>query len=72
MDRQTLLDALRDGGVEIALNDGDRVKIPSREFCVVDDSAAHVLYRDAAGKYRTKIVSLVCMTSISPIQGAAG
>lgn len=53
------------------MNDGSRYEIASIEMAVVDDIAAHVLYRDADGKYRTHILALVCMVGIEPLTHAA-
>ena len=67
MDRDTLMDAVRLGPVEISMNDGQKIIVPSSEFCVVDDIAAHILYRSEDGTLKTKIASLVCMATVTPI-----
>jgi hypothetical protein len=67
MDRDTLMDAVRLGPVEISLNDGQKIIVPSSEFCVVDDIAARVLYWADDGSMKTKIAALVCMTTITPV-----
>lgn len=67
MDRETLMTAIRKGPVEIAMNDGKKIIVPNLEFCVVDDIAAHVLYRADDGKWRTQIASLVCITTVSQL-----
>ena len=36
----TLMDAVRQGPVELSMNDGQKLVIPSPEFCLVDDVAA--------------------------------
>ena len=64
MDRQTVMDAVRLGPVEISMNDGQKLVVPGSEFCVVDDIAAHILYRDEDGSMKTKIAALVCMTTV--------
>jgi hypothetical protein len=53
------------------MNDGQKITIPSSEFCLVDDIAAHILYRRDDGSYHTKIASLVCMATITPISSAS-
>jgi len=68
VDRETLLNAVRGGPVAVSMDDGQRIVIPSTEFCLVDDIAAHVLYRDDAGAWKTKIASLVYMTAITPLE----
>jgi len=68
MDRETLLQAVREGPVEVSMNDGQKLIIPGAEFCVVDDIAAHVLYRAEDGSWKTKIASLVCMATVTPIE----
>lgn len=70
MDRDTLMDALRLGPVEVSMNDGQKITIPGIEFCVVDDIAAHILYRTEDGSLRTKIAALVCMATITPVESA--
>ncbi|MEQ1829658.1 MAG: hypothetical protein ABL921_27090 [Pirellula sp.] len=67
MDRDTLLDAIRKGPIRVHMNDGQHFDILNLEMAVVDDIAAHVLTRNDDGKYRTKILSLVCMVSIESI-----
>jgi hypothetical protein len=67
MDRETLMGAVRLGPVEVSMNDGQKLTIPGVEFCIVDDIAAHILYRDEDGSWKTKIASLVCMSTITPI-----
>ena len=64
MDRETLMEAISKGPVTVVMNTGDRFEIPSRDFAIVDEIAAHVLMRDADGKYRAKILSLVTMSII--------
>jgi len=68
VDRDTLMNAVREGPVEVSLNDGQKLAIPGVEFCVVDDVAAHVLYRADDGSWKTKIAALVCMTTITPVE----
>ena len=70
MDRESLMDAVRNGPVEITMNDGQKLVIPGIEFCVVDDIAAHILYRADDGSYKTKIAALVCMNTITPIESS--
>lgn len=71
MDRLTLTNAIKASPVRVTMNDGSRYEIASIEMAVVDDIAAHVLYRDADGKYRTHILALVCMVGIEPLTHAA-
>lgn len=68
MDRQTLLESVKKSPVRITMNDGSHYEILSTEMAVVDEIAAHVLYRDSDGKYRTRILALVCMVSIEPLE----
>ena len=70
MDRETLMAAVRQGPVEVSMNDSQKLMIPGIEFCVVDDIAAHVLYRAEDGSFKTKISALVCMTTVTPIESA--
>ncbi len=71
MDRETLMNAVRQGPVEVAMNDGQKITIPGIEFCLVDDIAAHILYRREDGSFHTKIASLVCMATITPLSSAS-
>ena len=64
MDRETLLDAIKEGSVRIHMNDGRNFDIPSAEFALVDSTAAHVLIKNSHGRFRARILSLVCMTQI--------
>lgn len=66
MDRETLMEAIRSGPIEVTMNDGQTYTIESPEFCIVDDIAAHVLTQREDGSWKAKILSLVCMTSITP------
>ena len=70
MDRETLMNTVRQGPVEVSMNDGQKLTIPGVEFCVVDDIAAHILYRAEDGSLKTKIAALVCMTTITPIESS--
>jgi len=72
MDRETLLDAVRAGPVEVTMNDGQTFEIPGIEFCIVDDIAAYVLTRREDGSWKAKILALVCMTAITPLTSQAG
>jgi hypothetical protein len=67
MDRETLLDAIKQGPVRVHMNDGRSFEIPSMEFAIVDSIAAHVLIKEPDGKYRARILSLVCMTEIEKL-----
>lgn len=71
MDRETLMDAVRRGPVEVAINDGQKLTIQGMEFCVVDDVAAHVLYRSEDSSWTTRIAALLCMTTITPIESSS-
>ncbi|MCA9262767.1 MAG: hypothetical protein KDA60_02920 [Planctomycetales bacterium] len=70
MDRDTLMDAVRLGPVEISMKDGQKIVVPGSEFCVVDDIAAHILYRAEDGSMKTKTAALVCMATITPIESS--
>ena len=70
MDRETVMEAIRRGPIEITMNDGQKIIVPNSEFCVVDDIAAHILYRAEDGSMKTKIAALVCMTSITPVDAS--
>ncbi len=68
MDRDTLMEAIRQGPIEVSMNDGQKLIIRGVEFCVVDDIAAHILYRAEDGSWKTKIAALVCMATIAPLE----
>lgn len=70
MDRETLMDAVQRGPVEISMNDGQKITIPGIEFCVVDDVAAHILYRAEDGSWKTRIAAMDCMTTITLIESS--
>jgi len=70
MDRDTLMEAIRQGPIEVSMNDGQKLAIQGVEFCVVDDTAAHILYRAEDGSWKTKIAALVCMATIAPLESA--
>jgi hypothetical protein len=71
MNRQTLVDAIKAGPVRVFMNDGTSCEIPTIEMAIVDEIAAFVLTRDLDGKYRARILALVCMTTIEPLTHAA-
>jgi hypothetical protein len=70
VDRETLLNAIKEGPVVVHMNDGSRYEIPSVEFATVSDIAAAVLVKDADGKWRHRLLSLVCMCSVEPLAAA--
>jgi len=71
MDRETLTDAINEGPVQVTMNNGSTFVIPSPEFVIVDQTAAHVLTKVDGGKYRARILALVCMVSIEKLESAA-
>jgi hypothetical protein len=70
VDRETLLAAIREGPIVVHMNDGSRYEIASAEFATVSDIAAAVLVKDADGKLRHRLLSLVCMFSVEPLAAA--
>ncbi len=70
MDRETLLNAIKEGPVVVKMNDGSRYEIPSIEFATVGDIAAYVLVRDGDGKLRARSLALVCMCSVEGAHAA--
>ncbi len=72
MDRETLMDAIHEGPVRVTMNDGQAFLIPSSEFAIVDETAAHVLTKEGHGKYRARILALVCMTHIEKLNLTTG
>ncbi len=71
MDRETLNDAIQGGPIRVTMNTGQSFEIPSRDHAIVDSIAAHVLTKDADGKYRARILALVCMVSIEKLEPSA-
>ncbi len=71
MDRQTLIEEAKQGAIRVFMNDGTWHDIPSLEGCLVDQIAARVLYRDDAGTWRTKVLSLACMSRIEHLVAEA-
>lgn len=71
MDRETLNDAIQGGPIRVTNNTGQSFEIPSRDHAIVDSIAAHVLTKDADGKYRARILALVCMVSIEKLEPSA-
>lgn len=71
MDRQTLLEEVKQGPIRVFMNDGSYHDIPSVEHCLVDQIAARVLYRDDSGIWRTKVLALVCMSRIEHLVAQA-
>ncbi len=67
MDRSTVSELLNLTPVTIAMNDGQKITVDNQEMIWVDDIAAHVIYRAADGKLRTRVLALVCMCSIEPV-----
>ena len=71
MDRETLNDAIQGGPIRVTMNTGQSFEIPSRDHAIVDSIAAHVLTKDADGKYRARILAIVCMVSIEKLEPSA-
>ncbi len=70
MDRETLMQAIIAGPIRVTMNTGQEFEIPSRDHAIVDSTAAHVLTKDKDGKYRARILALVCMVSIEKLEPA--
>lgn len=68
MDRDELVNLIRQGPVRVRMNNGDIYDIPDREFGVVGDLHAAVLVRDDDGLLRARVLSLVCMCSAEPYE----
>jgi hypothetical protein len=66
MDRQELNKLIAEGAVRITMNSGRTFDITSREFALVSDIAAYVLYRAEDGKLRTAVLPLVTMSVVEP------
>lgn len=77
MDRQTLLAEVKQGPINDFMKDGTWHDIPpvefcpSVEYCLVDQIAARVLYRDDAGVWLTRVLTLVCMCRIEHLLAQA-
>jgi hypothetical protein len=67
MDREELTSLIAEGPVRITMNNGRVFDIPNREFAVVSDIAAHVLYRAEDGKLKAAMLPLVTMNVVEPI-----
>jgi len=70
MDRETLLNAIKEGPVVVKMIDGSQYEIPSIEFATVGDIAAYVLEKDSDGKLRARSLALVCMCSVEAAHAA--
>lgn len=68
MDREELMKVIRQGPVRITMNNNQTFHVPDREFAIVDDIAAHVLYRETNGKMRTVILPLVTMAVVEQLE----
>lgn len=71
MDREALVNLIRQGPVRVTMNNGEQYEIPNSEFGIVSDLHAVILVRDAQGVLREKILSLVCMCSAEPFELAS-
>jgi hypothetical protein len=49
------------------MNNGRTFDIPNREFAIVSDIAAHVLYRAEDGKLKAAVLPLVTMSVVEPM-----
>ena len=70
MDRDQLIELIRQGPVRVRMNNGDVWDIPSSEFGIVGDLHAAILHRDPDGVLRSKILSLVCICSAESMEVA--
>jgi len=68
MDREELMKVIRQGPVRITMNNNQTFDVPDQEFAIVDDVAAHVLYRAPDGKMRTVILPLVTMAVVEQLE----
>jgi len=71
VDRVTLTEAIKNGPVELFVNDDSRFVIQSSEFAIVDKRAAYVLTKDSDGEMRTRILSLANITRIEVLDTAS-
>ena len=67
MDREELLEILRQGPTRIRMNDGRFYDVQSTEFVSVSDIAAAVLFRHDDGKLRHVYLPLVTMSAVEPL-----
>jgi hypothetical protein len=68
VDREELTNLIAEGPVRITMNSGRTFDIPNREFAIVSDIAAHVLYRAEDGKKKAAVLPLVTMSVVEPIE----
>jgi len=71
VDRQTLTDLIAASPVRVRMNSGQTFEISGPELAIVDNIAAYVLTRDDEGEFRTRVLALVCMESVEPLESAA-
>ena len=50
------------------MNNSQTFEVSDRELAIVDDIAAHVLYRATDGKMRTAILPLVTMAVVEQLE----
>ena len=68
MDREELRSLIAEGPVRITMNSGRTFDVPNREFALVSDVAAYVLYRAEDGRLKTAVLPLVTMSVVEPIE----
>lgn len=71
MDRDELINAINNGPVRATMNDGSQFDVPSRDVSLVSDLSLHVLYRDDNQRWKTHLLSLVCMVRVEELEAAA-
>jgi hypothetical protein len=67
MDCEELKNLIAEGPVRITMNSGRTFDIPNREFALVSDTTAYVLYRAEDGRLKTAVLPLVTMSVVEPI-----
>lgn len=70
MDREELTNLIKRGPVRIRMNDGRSYDVLNRDWIVVSDISASLLYRSEDGKLRTTHLPLVTMSAVDELEAA--
>lgn len=70
MDREELVEALRQGPIMLTMNDGSQHRVDSLEFALVSDLSVHVLVKGSDGKMRARTLPLVTVCQVEQLEAA--
>ncbi len=70
MDREELIEVMRQGPIRITMNSGDTVEITNREMALVTPMSVIALVKSDDGKLRTRFYPLVAISMVESLSAA--